>query len=171
MKYLVLMLFLVLAPTAAMAASQEAAPQLPPDFLNLPDFLSNDTVPLTQREKKALNLTRAWAGRGPAPVLSHSGKLVYVHGASLPTILASPMQVCDVELQPGEKVNEVIVGDSAGWLKQAPQEKQHICSSNRWTLVWKPRRWSRRIAVSTIFALSPNVQGTRRMWALSTQTP
>ena len=116
MKYLILMLFLVLAPTAAMAASQEAAPQLPPDFLNLPDFLSNDTVPLTQREKKALNLTRAWAGRGPAPVLSHSGKLVYVHGASLPTILASPMQVCDVELQPGEKVNEVIVGDSARWM-------------------------------------------------------
>ena len=50
MKYLALVLFLVLAPTAAMAASQEAAPQLPPDFLNLPDFLSNDTVPLTQRE-------------------------------------------------------------------------------------------------------------------------
>ena len=116
MKYLVLMLFLILAPTAAMAASQEAAPQLPPDCLNLPDFLSNDTVPLTQREKKALNLTRAWAGRGPAPVLSHSGKLVYVHGASLPTILASPMQVCDVELQAGEKVNEVIVGDSARWM-------------------------------------------------------
>ena len=116
MKYLALVLFLVLAPTAAMAASQEAAPQLPPDFLNLPDFLSNDTVPLTQREKKALNLTRAWAGRGPAPVLSHSGKLVYVHGASLPTILASPMQVCDVELQAGEKVNEVIVGDSARWM-------------------------------------------------------
>ena len=84
--------------------------------MNLPDFLSNDTVPLTQREKKALNLTRAWAGRGPAPVLSHSGKLVYVHGASLPTILASPMQVCDVELQAGEKVNEVIVGDSARWM-------------------------------------------------------
>lgn len=116
MKYLALVLFLVLAPTAVMAASQEAAPQLPPDFLNLPDFLSNDTVPLTQREKKALNLTRAWAGRGPAPVLSHSGKLVYVHGASLPTILASPMQVCDVELQAGEKVNEVIVGDSARWM-------------------------------------------------------
>ena len=126
MKYLVLMLFLVLAPTAAMAASQEAAPQLPPDFLNLPDFLSNDTVPLTQREKKALNLTRAWAGRGPAPVLSHSGKLVYVHGASLPTILASPMQVCDVELQPGEKVNEVIVGDSAQQIaaKKAAQERE-----------------------------------------------
>ena len=65
MKYLALVLFLVLAPMAVMAASQEAAPQLPPDFLNLPDFLSNDTVPLTQREKKADScLGRAWPRTG-----------------------------------------------------------------------------------------------------------
>ena len=61
MKYLALVLFLVLAPTAVMAASQEAAPQLPPDFLNLPDFLSNDTVPLTQPDSC---LGRAWPRTG-----------------------------------------------------------------------------------------------------------
>lgn len=106
------------APVGAQASapSEQSAPALPPDFLNMPDFLSNDTVPLSKRERQSLNLTRDWAGRGPAPVLSQSGKLTYVHGASLPTILASPMQVCDVELQPGEKVNEVIVGDSARWM-------------------------------------------------------
>ena len=103
-------------PTSA-ASDPASAPPLPADFLNTPpDFLSNDAVPLSKRERQALNLSRDWAGRGPAPVLSQSGKLVYVHGASLPTILASPMQVCDVELQPGEKVNEVIVGDSARWM-------------------------------------------------------
>ncbi len=102
---------------ASAASDPASAPPLPADFLNTPpDFLSNDAVPLSKRERQALNLTRDWAGRGPAPVLSQSGKLVYVHGASLPTILASPMQVCDVELQPGEKVNEVIVGDSARWM-------------------------------------------------------
>ncbi len=102
---------------AAPAGGQDrSAPPLPPDFLNVPDFLGNDAVPLSRRERDALDLSRDWAGRGPAPVLSHSGKLVYVHGASLPTILASPMQVCDVELQAGEKVNEVIVGDSARWM-------------------------------------------------------
>lgn len=90
---------------------------LPPSFYD--GFLGPDTVPLTAKEHRALNLTRDWAGRGPAPVLSQSGKLVYVHGASLPTILASPMQVCDVELQAGEKVNEVIVGDSARWMVES----------------------------------------------------
>ena len=109
-------LSLLLLPHVAWAADAGKADELPlpPGFYD--GLLSPDTVPLTGREKKALNLTRDWAGRGPAPVLSRSGKLVYVHGASLPTILASPMQVCDVELQPGESVNEVIVGDSARWM-------------------------------------------------------
>jgi len=114
--FILLLCFCCLSSFDAVAASSPTAPPLPDDFMNMPDFLSNDVVPLSQKERKALNQTRDWAGRGPAPVLSQSGKLVYVHGASLPTILASPMQVCDVELQPGEKVNEVIVGDSARWM-------------------------------------------------------
>lgn len=83
------------------------------------DFLYQDTIPLTRGEMKALQLSRAWTGRGPAPVLSFSGKLIYVHGASLPTIIASPMQVCDVELQRGEKVREIVVGDSARWMVES----------------------------------------------------
>lgn len=110
------LLVLGISMMTALPAYANDAPPLPADFLSVPDYLSQDSIPLTQRERKALNLTREWSGRGPAPVLSHSGKLTYVHGASLPTILASPMQVCDVELEPGEQVNEVIVGDSARWM-------------------------------------------------------
>ena len=120
-KTVLLFLICICVPGIAAAASGATpdnldAPPLPADFLNAPDFLGPDTVPLSRRERDALRLTRDWSGRGPAPVLSPSGKLIYVHGASQPTILASPMQVCDVELQPGERVNEVIVGDSARWM-------------------------------------------------------
>ena len=121
MKRFAVLLLLICVPGIAAAApggtpDSPEAPPLPSDFLNAPDFLGPDTVPLSRRERDALRLTRDWSGRGPMPVLSSSGKLIYVHGASQPTILASPMQVCDVELQPGEKVNEVIVGDSARWM-------------------------------------------------------
>lgn len=117
MKRIVATLLLCAVPGTALAADSAGEPPLPPGFYD--DFLGPDTVPLTARERRALSLTRDWAGRGPSPVLSQSGKLVYVHGASLPTILASPMQVCDVELQPGEKVNEIIVGDSARWMVES----------------------------------------------------
>lgn len=80
------------------------------------DYLSPKAVPLNAREKKALQLSSDWSRRNVEPVLSGGGKVVYVHGASLPTIVATPMQVCDVELEVGETVNEIVVGDSARWM-------------------------------------------------------
>ena len=74
------------------------------------------TVPLTEAEKKALRLSGAWSRRSVEPVLTGGGKVVFVHGASLPTIVAAPMQVCDVELQAGETVHEIVVGDSSRWM-------------------------------------------------------
>lgn len=115
---LFILLFL-LFPVSALAAELP----LPPELLNVPDYLGPDTVPLSKKERQALRLSRDWTGRGPEPVLSHSGRLTYVHGASMPTIIASPMQVCDIELQPGEKVNEVIVGDSARWMVETGMAK------------------------------------------------
>lgn len=80
------------------------------------DYLNPKTVPLTAAEKKALRLSGSWSRQGVDPVLTGGGKVVYVHGASLPTIVAAPMQVCDVELQPGETVHEIVVGDSSRWM-------------------------------------------------------
>ena len=36
-------------------------------------------------------------------------------GASLPSVVCSPLQVCDVGLQPGEVVNQIHVGDKVRW--------------------------------------------------------
>lgn len=80
------------------------------------DYLNPKSVPLTDKEKKALRLSGSWSRQGVEPVLTGGGKVVYVHGASLPTIVAAPMQVCDVELQAGETVHEIVVGDSSRWM-------------------------------------------------------
>ena len=88
---------------------------MPPPMPEI-DYLSPKAVPLTEAEKKALKLSRDWSRRNVDPVLSGGGKVVYVHGASLPTIVATPMQVCDVELEQGETVNEIVIGDSARWM-------------------------------------------------------
>lgn len=77
------------------------------------------SMPLTNKEVKALQLSRQWASGDSQPFLAGGGKLMYVYGASQPTIIAAPMQVCDVELEPGERVNEIVVGDSARWLVES----------------------------------------------------
>ena len=89
-----------------------AAPGVPPEI----DYLNPKPVPLTDREKKALRLSADWSGKTVEPVLTGGGKILFIHGASLPTVIAAPMQVCDVELEPGETVNEIVVGDSARWM-------------------------------------------------------
>ena len=79
-------------PPALQVDSKSAAPAVIPEI----DYLNPKNVPLTDKEKKALRLSGSWSRQGVEPVLTGGGKVVYVHGASLPTIVAAPMQVCDV---------------------------------------------------------------------------
>ena len=108
--------------TPAYAAKYDVPDGWPPAVGNIRppvtdiDYISPKVVPLNDMEKKALRLSADWSRRTVEPLLADGGKVVFVHGASLPTIIASPMQVCDVELQAGETVNEIVVGDSARWL-------------------------------------------------------
>ena len=82
-------------------------------------YLSPELTPLSAREQRVLGLIRNWSDGGSSGSQSYmqGGKLVYVHGAAggIPTIIAAPLQVVDVELEPGETVNEIVVGDSARW--------------------------------------------------------
>jgi type IV secretion system protein VirB9 len=83
------------------------------------DYLSADTAPLSAKEKKAIAMATEWSKGGTQPFMS-GGKLTYVHGGGgVATVIAEPFQVCDVELEPGEQVNEIVVGDSARWLVEA----------------------------------------------------
>ncbi|EHJ48809.1 P-type conjugative transfer protein TrbG [Solidesulfovibrio carbinoliphilus subsp. oakridgensis] len=78
-------------------------------------FGPNSNAPLTARDRQAVQLARDWENTGPAPIQAN-GKVMFVFGALTPTIIGAPLQICDVELQPGESVNEVVVGDSARWM-------------------------------------------------------
>ena len=84
------------------------------------EYLSPDTVPLKKKKKRVLDLVRQWSGKGKSGNTTsfiQGGQLVYVHGADggIPVVIAAPLQVVDVELEPGEMVNEIVVGDSARW--------------------------------------------------------
>ncbi|MDR3631437.1 MAG: P-type conjugative transfer protein TrbG [Desulfocapsaceae bacterium] len=111
-RLLYLALILSVSPPAISAASAPASPH------SVTEYLDKTEVPLTEKEKKTLLLSGQWSS-DIQPYISSGGKLVYVHGASVPTIIAAPMQVCDVEFEPGEKINEIVVGDSARWMVES----------------------------------------------------
>jgi len=82
------------------------------------EFLNPDVV-LTSKEEEALRLADDWSNRPIKPIHTGGGKVVYVHGATMPTIIGAPMQISDIELEPGEIINEILVGDSARWLVES----------------------------------------------------
>lgn len=124
MKKQILLAVALLLPCTTWGATQSEdelaallqTPSTPfPEAATLPDYMLSRPVPLTGAEKESLNMANEWAKKYAKPMLLGNGKLVWMYGVSRPTIVGAPMQVCDVELQPGEQINEILVGDTARW--------------------------------------------------------
>lgn len=99
------------------------------------DYLGQERS-LTVQQKAGLAIAGRWrdAGAGGAapPVAGADGAVVFAFGGAEPTVVCAVLQVCDVELQAGEQVNSINIGDSARWLitpaVSGPQagEVQHL---------------------------------------------
>ncbi|HUZ64817.1 MAG TPA: P-type conjugative transfer protein TrbG [Acetobacteraceae bacterium] len=80
-----------------------------------PVRLESPSAPLNAKERRAVSLARRWANRNEMPHAGADGAVRFLYGATLPTIVCAPLQVCDLALQPGEVVNNVNLGDKVRW--------------------------------------------------------
>lgn len=60
--------------------------------------------------------TRAWKAGQPAPIIRTSEFIQYPYGLSEAIVTCEPLRVCDVELEIGEEIQNVSIGDSSRWL-------------------------------------------------------
>lgn len=59
----------------------------------------------------------------PAEPAVAKGPTVFVYGAAdTPTIVCAVSQICDMALQPGEKINHIILGDPDHWKVEPAEE-------------------------------------------------
>lgn len=72
-------------------------------------------VTLNPKEKRALEIAREWKNNPDKPRRSADGGVIYLYGATLPTLICTPLQVCAIRLQAGEEVNDVHAGDATRW--------------------------------------------------------
>jgi P-type conjugative transfer protein TrbG len=89
-----------------------ALPNHPPP----PISLLSPNVRLTSRQSTAAAISRRWRDRTASPGEGTNGAVNYMFGASIPSVVCSPLYVCNIELQPGEVVNNITSGDSVRWL-------------------------------------------------------
>lgn len=123
----------LLIATALSLATQLATAQSDTDLAE--QFFSKENPSLTPQEKAGLAISKDWidkSGKSVKPVPGADGTIRFVFGASQPSIVCAVMQVCDVELQPGEQVSSVNLGDSVRWLVEpaisgsGPGAVQHL---------------------------------------------
>jgi type IV secretion system protein TrbG len=87
---------------------------------NIPDaYFSKQNPRLTQQERAAIAIAKKWqadSARGIKPVQGQDGSIQFLFGTQQPSIVCAVLQVCDIQLQPGEQVNSIHLGDQARWL-------------------------------------------------------
>lgn len=104
---------------------------------NLLELYLSDKVnwKMTPQEQEAIAIAERWKTRsanGIKPVEGPNGSVQFLFGASQPSIVCAVLQVCDVELQPGEQVNSIHLGDTVRWFVEpaitgyGPSETQHL---------------------------------------------
>ncbi|GJL95516.1 MAG: conjugal transfer protein TrbG [Hyphococcus sp.] len=109
---------------------------LPVHASNLYDaYFTGKNPQLTPQERSAIALAKKWQASnagGMKPVAGPDGSIRFLFGSQQPSIVCAVLQVCDIELQPGEQVNSIHLGDQARWLiepavtGQGAAEVQHL---------------------------------------------
>ena len=133
-KFYVTAAALCLLPISAFAtpkATPGDLPDLPLETL----YFGGENPVLTPSEERALKIARDWQARSATqltPVHGPDGAIRFLHGSVQPSIVCAVMQVTDIELQAGEQINNINIGDSARWLVEPAvtgagvAEVQHI---------------------------------------------
>ncbi len=99
---MVILLALVVVPSASTRA----------------EWISDRLPPISEQERKALQLVEEWSGsRYSEPIRGRGGQVLYVYGLHAARIVCAPLRVCDLALQPGETLtSDPHLGDTARWL-------------------------------------------------------
>lgn len=89
------------------------------DDEKLPDqeslYFNKKEPHLTQKEETGLRIAQKWDKSGMKPLKGKSGAINYLYGAERPSIVCAVLQICDVSLQQGERVNNIELGDTTRW--------------------------------------------------------
>ncbi|MDX0450630.1 P-type conjugative transfer protein TrbG [Sinorhizobium medicae] len=70
---------------------------------------------MTTNEVKGTKISSKWRGTPGLVTKGPDGKVIFLFGETQPSVVCSPLQVCDIELQGGEIVRDVLVGDTVRW--------------------------------------------------------
>ena len=110
---------ILLCLTATAMAGESMTGRSIEDYARLEDlYFPDESVQLTEKEKEAIRIAEAWRQGeilATNPVVGPDGSIEFLFGAEQPAVICAVMQITDIELQAGETVTSVNLGDSVRW--------------------------------------------------------
>lgn len=95
-------------------------------------ILSQNNPNLSTREWHSVSLSKEWMNNGNKSFRGEDGSVTFLHGATMPRIVAAPLRLTDIQLQAGEQIKDVQIGDSTRWMitpsisGSRPHEVSHL---------------------------------------------
>lgn len=81
-------------------------------------YFSSQDPALTSQEEKSLAISEQWRNPGHQslePAKGDNGAVIFMFGSQQPGIVCAVLQICDIQLQPGERINGFYIGDQVRW--------------------------------------------------------
>lgn len=120
---------IVIATGIAVSAGCAAAPKLgPEDFVEASRVEEEIAVPeppvppadaaalLAEDDPELAAAVRQYQQTGKAPVVRKPGFVAFPYGERQPILTCKPLRVCDIQLEAGEGVLNIALGDSERWI-------------------------------------------------------
>lgn len=73
-------------------------------------------APMNMGTESSAEAKRWQEGGSARPVMGPDGLLQYPFGQAQPELTCAPLRACDIQLQAGEVINNVILGDTVRWI-------------------------------------------------------
>lgn len=80
------------------------------------NVLSEHNPTLSTREWHSVSLSKEWMNNGNKSFRGEDGSVTFLHGSTMPRIVAAPLRLTDIQLQAGEQIKDVQIGDSTRWM-------------------------------------------------------
>lgn len=82
-------------------------------------LLSASTIKLDEKESHSLALAQEWMKKDIKSYEGKDGSINFIYGSTMPSVVTAPLRITDIQLEEGEYIKDVQIGDAARWVLSA----------------------------------------------------
>ena len=84
--------------------------------LSASEYLSKKQPYLNKKERHSLKLAKSWINKDIKSYRGKDGTVKFIYGTTMPSVVTAPLRISDIQLEAGEIIRDVQVGDATRWV-------------------------------------------------------